>query len=247
MTVQDDERERELCRLFNLSWDSAHQRGGTDAFFSIDVYGDRYHVPVEVKSTTRETIATARDVGMDHIAKWKKVMWIIGFYTQSRRPELIRMLCLTPADMSPWISEIEEKIGPDFLLAKLASHRLTLNDLYEICGQKEHYKVADAKRLHKMQWSSEQYQAARDILVGGEMMISPQKMLDILKLRAEYIANRGATLNNPHITKTFLATFANTDRAVAQNGEPAVRVREITRNYIATAPTHPFIGQPLGQ
>lgn len=246
MTVQDDERERELCRLFNLTWDPAHQRGGVDAFFNINVGGHRYHVPVEVKSTTGETIATARDVGMDHIAKWKRIVWVIGYYTQDRRPELIRMLCLTPTDMMPWITEIEEKIGPDFLLAQRASRRLTLDDLYAICEQKDYYEVADAKRLHKMQWSAEQYQAARDMQVGDEMMISPQRMLEILKLRAQYIASRGATLNNPHITKTFLANFRNTERAVAQNSEPAVRIREIVRSYIETVQTHPFIGEPLG-
>jgi hypothetical protein len=247
MTVQDDERERELCRLFNLTWDPAHQRGGTDAFFSIDVAGHRYEVPVEVKSTTGETIATARDVGIDHIAKWRRVMWVVGFYTQDRRPELIRMLCLTPTDMSPWITEIEEKIGPDFMLARRASHRLTLEDLYAICGRMDHYTVADAKRLHKMQWSAEQYQAARDTQVGSEMMISPQNMLEILKLRAQYIASRGATLNNPHVTKTFLSTFANTNRVVDQNDGPAVRIREIARSYIETVQTHPFLGEPLGQ
>lgn len=247
MTVQDDERERELCRLFNLTWDPAHQRGGTDAFFSIDVAGNRYQVPVEVKSTTGDTIATARDVGMDHIAKWKRVMWVIGFYTQDRRPELVRMLCLTPTDMSPWINEIEEKIDPDFLLAQRASRHLTLEDLHAICGRKDCYEVADAKRLHKMQWSAEQYQAARDMQVGGVQMISPQKMLEILKLRAQYIATRGATLNNPHVTKTFLANFANTDRVVDQNGGPAVRIREIARSYIETVQTHPFSAEPLGQ
>lgn len=240
MTVQDDERERELCRLFNLTWDPAHQRGGTDASFTIDVRGRRYQVPVEVKSSTGETVATARDVGMEHIAKWKRVMWVIGFYTQVRRPELISMLCLTPADMAPWIGEIEQKIEPDFLLAQRTSRLLTLDDLHAICGEQQAYDVADAKRLHKMQWSKAQYLAARDITVHGELKISPANMLGILQQRALYIASRGATLNNPHVTKTFLAAFANTDRAVAQNGEPAVRIREIARAYVEGAPTHPF-------
>ena len=31
MSVQDDERERELVRVFNLAWDPAHQRAGVDA------------------------------------------------------------------------------------------------------------------------------------------------------------------------------------------------------------------------
>jgi hypothetical protein len=28
MSVQDDERERELVRMFNLEWDATHQRAG---------------------------------------------------------------------------------------------------------------------------------------------------------------------------------------------------------------------------
>jgi hypothetical protein len=245
MPVQDDERERELCRLLNLTWDPAHQRGGTDAFFSVDVGSNRYLVPVEVKSTTGSTLATARDVGMDHIAKWRQVFWVIGYYTRDRRPELIRMLCLTPTDMSPWIQEIEEKIGPDFLLAKRAAAKLEPEDLHLICGEKEYYEMADAKRLHKRQWSSEQYRASRDVRIDGRPKISPRNMLEILKLRAEYIASRGATLNNPHVTKRFLERFVNTDREVDHNGEPAVRIREIAKNYVETVSDHPFQAAPV--
>jgi hypothetical protein len=32
-------------------------------------------------------------------------------------------------------------------------------------------------------------------------------MLDILRHRARYTMERGATLNNPHVTKSFLARF----------------------------------------
>lgn len=35
MTVQDDERERELVGLFNLNWDAAHQRHGVDAVLEL--------------------------------------------------------------------------------------------------------------------------------------------------------------------------------------------------------------------
>lgn len=238
MTVQDDERERELCRLFNLMWDPAHQRGGTDAYFNVEVAGQRYQVPVEVKSTTGDTIATARDVGMQHIQKWKQVMWVIGFYTRDRRPELIRSMCLTPADLLPWISRIEQKILPDFELARRASQRLTTADLFAICGQQDAYSIEDARRLHKNQWTVEQYTAAQDIVVDGRPMISPDAMLRILKLRARYIAERGATLNNPHIDKTFLNTFEGTNRVITE--EQAIRIREITTAYIANDANHPF-------
>ena len=34
---------------------------------------------------------------------------------------------------------------------------------------------------------------------------TPAKMLEILKLRAIYLNQRGSTLNNPHIPKSFFA------------------------------------------
>lgn len=36
---------------------------------------------------------------------------------------------------------------------------------------------------------------------------TPAKMLEILKLRAIYLNQRGSTLNNPHIPKSFFANF----------------------------------------
>lgn len=38
---------------------------------------------------------------------------------------------------------------------------------------------------------------------------SPKRMLEILRLRARYLLDRGSTLNNPHIPKRFFATLAN--------------------------------------
>jgi hypothetical protein len=175
---------------------------------------------------------------MAHIQKWKHVMWVIGFYTRERQPELIGSLCLTPADLLPWISKIEQKILPDFELARRASQLLTMDDLHAISGAREAYSLADAKRLHKKQWTIEQYRAAQDVTVNGVRMISPQAMLCILKLRAQYIAERGATLNNPHIDKGFLSTFDGTDRVITD--EQASRIREITRAYIASDMSHPF-------
>jgi hypothetical protein len=249
MTVQDDQRERELCRLFNLTWDPDHERSGTDAHFSVEVDGRRYRIPVEVKSSTKDSVSTARDCGMDHVEKWKRVMWVIGFYSRERSPRLLSMLCLTPADMALWITEIEDRIGPDYLIAEHAAEsvRFTLEDLYTICGAKEAYEVADAKRLLKRQWSNEQYRAARDMRIGRALKISPQKMLELLTLRARYIARRGATLNNPHVPKTFLTGFEGTDRVVATNGEPAVRIREIVRSYIGSTRNHPFIEEETGE
>lgn len=72
MTVQDNERERELVRLFNLQWDAAHQRSGVDAFLDVQTSKGKFRFEVEVKSSTGGTVSTARDVGMDHIQKWRR-------------------------------------------------------------------------------------------------------------------------------------------------------------------------------
>jgi hypothetical protein len=239
MPVQDDERERELVRMFNLDWDPAHQRAGVDAVLDVDVDGQPYRFEVEVKSSTGSTVSTARDVGMEHIQKWRRKLFVIGFYSRdARRPELQRCMCLTPIDMEPWIASIEAKILIDFKLALLASRRLVLADLFDVCGEQETYSLEDAKRLHKQQWTADEYAAALDVELGAERRISQTKMLEILQLRSKYIAERGATLNNPHVTKAHLDTFAGSNRVV---GGPnwAAGVRLIATEFVRAYPGHP--------
>ncbi len=241
MPVQDDERERELVRMFNLDWDPAHQRAGVDAVLDVDVNERTYRFEVEVKSSTGSTVSTARDVGMEHIQKWRRKLFVIGFYSkEARRPELVHCLCLTPLDMEPWIASIEAKILIDFKLAQRASGRLVLADLFDVCGKRQTYSLGDAKRLHKQQWTAEEYAAAQDLGVGGMRRISQAKMLEILQLRSRYIAERGATLNNPHITKTHLSAFAGTNRVV---GGPnwAAGVRRIAIEFLLAHPGHPAV------
>jgi hypothetical protein len=241
MPVQDDERERELVRMFNLEWDPAHQRAGVDALLDIDVDGRACRFEVEVKSSTGSTVSTARDVGMDHIQKWRRKLFVIGFYSkEARRPELQHCLCLTPLDMEPWIASIEAKILIDFKLALLASRRLELIDLFEICGKRQTYTQMDAKRLHKQQWTSDQYIEAQDTETDGQRRISQLKMLEILRLRSKYIAERGATLNNPHIPKTHLDTFIGSDRVV-KGPNWAAGVRQIATDFIRANPAHPSL------
>jgi hypothetical protein len=238
MPVQDDERERELVRMFNLNWDPAHQRAGVDALLDLEVGGRRYRFECEVKSTTGNTVATARDVGMAHIQRWRRMLFIIGFYSrEARRPELLRCLCLTPVDLEPWIASIESKVLIDFRIAALASRHLTMDDLFDVCGNQTAYTVADAKRLHKQQWSALQYEEAIDMEVDGLPRISPRKMLEVLRLRAKYIAERGATLNNPHITSTQLSAFFGTSREITGNAW-ATGIRNVAEMFVNEHPGH---------
>lgn len=63
-------------------------------------------------------------------------------------------------------------------------------------------------------------------------------MLRILRLRARYLNNRGATLNNPHIPTSFLRRFTDQaiDLAAAGDGKVRRRVRlAIRRITMASA------------
>lgn len=241
MPVQDDERERELVRMFNLNWDPSHQRAGVDAILNVSVASRRCIFEIEVKSTTGNTVSTARDVGMEHIQKWRSKLFVIGFYSkEARRPELQRCLCLTPLDMEPWITSIESKIQIDFKLAACASRQLVLDDLFEVCGNQSSYALEDAKRLHKQQWTADAYMASLDIVENGQPRISQTKMLEILRLRSKYIAERGATLNNPHIPKAHLDKFFGTDREII-GPNCAEAIRQIATAFVQDNPNHSAI------
>jgi hypothetical protein len=234
---QDDVRERELVNLFNLAWDPDHQRHGNDATLTVEASGIQYSIDVEVKSTTNYSVGTARDVGLDHIEKWRRKFFVIGIYSSGPRADFQTALCLTPTDIGPWIDKIEKKIGPDFLLAEYASQRLQIEDLYKVCEEKAIYTVADAKRIHKMQWSTKEYQHHRDLTQGTLKGYSPERMLEIIRLRSKYIAERGSTLNNPKIEKSIVKSFLGTDREFTRQ-RCAAGMQTLAINFIAQNPGH---------
>jgi len=114
--------------------------------------------------------------------------------------------------MDSWISSIENYIRPDFTIGQRAASKLNLEDLYTVCGKKRNYTIEDAQALHKMQWKKEQYEREKDLKEG----YSPRKMLEILRLRALYLNQRGSTLNNPHITSGFLSQFKDREISLQQ-------------------------------
>jgi hypothetical protein len=225
LTVQDDERERELVRLFNLDWDPTHQRSGTDALLRLTLDGVTREIEVEVKSSTTGTVSTARDVGMDHIAKWRRKLFVVGFYSRdARRPELRSCLVLTPLDLGPWIDEIEAKVGIDHRIAQRAAAGLGLADLHALLGARVAYPLAQAKAVLRQQWSADEYAARADARGEDDMAaFSPAAMLEVLRHRARYIAERGSTLNNPHITRRVLERHIGTDREIGADWAASIR------------------------
>lgn len=103
---QDHDREDALRTLFELK--PANQgRSGLDA---VDDWGHHY----ELKSTTRFQVSTARDVGPDHLLKWRQLNWIFGRGSYTGNTFIFEeTYVLTPIQMEPWFRLIEAKVIQD--------------------------------------------------------------------------------------------------------------------------------------
>jgi hypothetical protein len=186
---QDDSREESMRQLFKLAKETNEGRSGTDGY--LEIKGKL--IPFELKTTSdkKGSVTTVRDFGLEHIKKWKDKHWLIGFYSG----EKIIYKYGSPAQMSQWVKEKEIYITPDYELANITYERLTLEDLYKVLGKKALYTIQEAQTLHKKQLTVAEYKKLQD----KDNFYSPNAMLQILKLRAKYLIERGSTLNNPHI------------------------------------------------
>jgi hypothetical protein len=198
MGVQDDRREDEQIELFELDLPDDKSRSGTDAVLNIG----SVRIEFELKSTTKETVTTVRDFGLEHIEKWTGKHWLFGFYT-SQGKALRYTRYASPQMMAPWIEDRRNYIEADFQLAELAPARLVLDDLYQLIGKQAVYSLQQAQKLQKKQLTDGQYRQLQDCDEG----FSAQRMLELLKLRCQYVIRRGSTLNNPHIPKAVLEGF----------------------------------------
>ncbi|MCW5213023.1 hypothetical protein VU04_08955 [Desulfobulbus sp. TB] len=107
----------------------------------------------------------------------------------------------SPIMMEPWIREKELYISPDFKLADLLPEKISLENMYEIISRKKLYTYEDTQSIQKKQYKKEKYLALQDVENG----YTPDRMLEILKDRVEYLIKRGSTLNNPHIPFSYFA------------------------------------------
>lgn len=100
MSVQDNKREAILIEMFGLQ-EGDGNRIGVDAYSPTGL-------PVELKSTTKKSVSTARDLGRNHLAKWRNRYWIIGSFDITS--ETFRdIYMLAPIHLEEWFSKIEKK------------------------------------------------------------------------------------------------------------------------------------------
>jgi hypothetical protein len=239
-------------------------RPGIDAVLPIPNVGP---VPFEIKSSdTSEaehqrrggSVSTARDVGREHIEKWRRRHWLFGFYVRgSRNPPTARYyLYASPRQLEPWIAEQEAYAVPDWDLVRLLPELADGELLAAVAGKKPHYTLQDAKRLLKQQkleagehmlpelralllssgMSAEPrkmgmpvYRALMDLQEG----YSPDRMLVLLRERARYLLDRGATRNNPHIPERRLHQLVPADQVVPGDADRrAQRLEELVRREL---------------
>ena len=200
-------------------------RSDVDAFLDFEEEGVEQFCRIELKSTTTDSVSTARDVGPSHIKRWRNRVWVFGLYDRSGT-DLARVLTLGPDAMEAWIGKVESYVRPDFALGERVAAKLDREDLDIICGRKDTYELADAQALMKRQWSKARYASEMDVQQG----YTHAKMLEILKQRARYLIQRGSTLNNPHIPKSFFSRFS--DLALDVHGIDSRTVRETTQTRI---------------
>lgn len=219
MAAQDDERERQMVGWFNLT--VADDRGRADVDAHLDLKDGSPLVPFELKSTTTGSVSTVRDFGPEHIEKWKDLHWVFGVY-DGEGTKLRYCHYGSPADMAAWIEEKQEYIRTDLLLVSQAARLVTDDLLTEILGPEESFSYKQARSVMKKQWSVEQYKAAADL---PKKRYSRPKMLEILQERCGYVIRRGSTLNNPHISKSYLDALPRID------DEHAATLRKLVRAF----------------
>ena len=103
--IQDNSREDYLVKLFGLEGNSS--RIGWDAR---DQWGNEY----EIKTTTKGTVSTARDLGYSHLDKWSKRFWIVARGQQESSGFVYhKIYFLDPQQMSGWIGNIRSRLDED--------------------------------------------------------------------------------------------------------------------------------------
>ncbi len=206
-----------MIQLFELIKYEEEGRAGVDAYLEID----NLKLPFELKTTSKGSVTTVRDFGLSHVEKWKDKHWLIGFFVGGRSYYKYG----SPKMMAPWIQEKKRYIEPDIKLANLVPPKITLEDLHSILGKKQIYSLEDAQYIQKKQYNKMEYLSLQDVTDG----YSPERMLQILKERANYIIQRGSTLNNPHIPFSYFKSW------VEINDDYASILRKMVREYLRTA------------
>ena len=114
--VQDDTREAALARLLELQ--RTDRRIGPDA---TDEHGN----PYELKTTTKGSLGTGRDVGRPYLERMKARYWVVARGEQTQYTFSYRdIVFLHPSDLGEWIAGIERRLSADLEVVDAAYEAL---------------------------------------------------------------------------------------------------------------------------
>lgn len=214
MAVQDDSREAEMRDLFGLSETPDRKRSDVDAVLTLP----NRVLKFELKSTTRTSFSTVRDLGPEHIEKWATMHWLFAFYDVSGRT-IESAYYGSPAQLLQWVTGIDQYIRPDQILAELMREKVDESVVDAVLGQGDFFTQSDAERIQKRQWTKSDYLKNRDLADG----FSRSKMHEILKSRVHYLIARGSTLNNPHIPGSYVRNLTKLSLSKTEAGESLLK------------------------
>lgn len=200
--IQDDKREIELIKLFNLLQRKKRKRSDEDAYLKIN--GKK--IIFELKSTTVGRVSTASPLTLKHIRKWRKYHWIIGIY--DKKTEKIKCCYYgSPDDMKAWLDYMEDDINRGLVSSRYLVKKIEMDLVYEIFDKKEFYTIKDAKYVFKNLYTIKQYKKLIDYKTG----FSPKRMLKMLKRHNMYYLRKGSWINNPKIPKKYYEKWIKID------------------------------------
>lgn len=215
--IQDNERENELIDLFKLK-KASKTRTGIDAKLRVQFQDHE----IELKSTTVGDVSTARNLHLDHIAKWRHQHWIIGVYNKD--VTLSHCYYGSPEDMTEWLDYWEADIKRGLSISDMLIDRIDMDMVVSLFGDSDVYSYEDAKYVYKGLYTKDEYNSLKDCEDG----YYPDTMLKMFKEHNKSYLYRGSSRNNPKITKTYYEKWKRID--VNHSREIRKILKEYTKN-----------------
>lgn len=146
---QAHEREDDMALRFGMQG-TREGRGGLDAVLRLP---DAIDVSFELKSTDGTSFSTARDVGREHLRKWRQHHWLFGVYRRGLTPRdgAHEFLYAPPWLLEPWIAKQEDYVNLDWDLVRRVPSMIDAKTMAELVGARDSYTAEDVGKLLKKQ------------------------------------------------------------------------------------------------
>jgi len=108
--VQDDSREVLITKLCGLR----HNEDNRSNVNTADAFDEQNH-PFELKSTTRSSVTTARDVNLTTLGSWRRKYWILAKGRNLTTSFVIDALYIAhPNQLEEFFARIEARLNTDW-------------------------------------------------------------------------------------------------------------------------------------